>query len=148
METTQITAQQVTDGIAALLLATRNNMVAAKASLPAELAAALPTPDDIAKACKGRHGVRTGKPTKENGAIRYAWRYVRFHSGADTTMPVTATFDSSDWLKEHGHDRCYSGPIASAVWRYLDEAAFAACILMGVNPTRGTARWGRALGMR
>jgi len=45
-------------------------------------------------------GLRTSKPKAKNdtGLEQFVWRMARFHSGADTSIPVTATFWLQDWI--------------------------------------------------
>ena len=45
-------------------------------------------------------GLRTSKPKANNdtGLEQFVWRMARFHSGADTSIPVTATFWLQDWI--------------------------------------------------
>lgn len=50
----------------------------------------------IAPYNKISNGVRKSKPD-ENGLIQYVWRMVRFHTGEDLHMPVTANW----WLKNY-----------------------------------------------
>lgn len=47
-------------------------------------------------------GIRKSKPD-DNGLIQYVWRMARFHTGADTHMPVTARFWLKDWLEDNGY---------------------------------------------
>lgn len=53
-------------------------------------------------------GIRKSKPD-DNGLVQYVWRMARFHSGADTHMPVTAFWWLQDWADEQGLDASVSG---------------------------------------
>jgi hypothetical protein len=145
-----MTPEQIAAIVTRHVTISTDKMNIARAALPEAIASRLPSAEQIATAVKsGRTGkLLTSKPAKENGAVRFAWRWCRFHSGTDTTFPTTCDFDLADWLREIDPD---VNPYASAVRRhaadYLIEAASVAVIALGLNPLRGTMRWGRALGM-
>lgn len=59
------------------------------------------------------NGLRKSKPD-DNGLIQYIWRMARFHSGANTDMPVTPYL----WLQNYLDDR----NIDASVTGYHDKA--------------------------
>lgn len=115
-----------------------------------KLIAAMPSYESILAACKGRKGLRTGKP-KDCGLTAYVWRMARFHGGADVTMPVMASFDLQNWVDEQMGFRSVSvsGTIndaARAFLAHLDKVAEEIVVATGGNPYATALTWGRALG--
>lgn len=144
----RITPEQYAALILRLEERSKEKMAAAVAALPEEWSSALPTPEQIAAGIRSSRtgGIRTGKPPKESGAVKFAWRWARFHSGADTTLPCTADFDLYDWIDAK------AGSVNA--WRnlweerkhladYLTEAASIAARLCGADPAKGALRWAR-----
>lgn len=104
----------------------------------------------ILAACKGRNGLRTGKP-KGNGLFAYVWRMARFHGGADVTMPMMASFDLQNYVDSilGIQSVCVCGTINDAAREYLnhlDKVAEQVVVACGGNPHAAAMRWGRALG--
>jgi len=146
-----ITPEQYAAAILRLEEKSKEKMEAALAALPPSLSGALPTAQQIAdsiRATRGSKTIRTSKPPKESGAVKFAWRWARFHAGHDTTFPTTCDFDLYDWLDE------VSGELHA--WRklreerkhvadYLTEAASVAARLCGADPLKGALRWARVL---
>jgi hypothetical protein len=58
-------------------------------------------------------GIRKSKPD-DNGLVQYVWRMARFHTGADTHMPVTCDFWLKNWLESNGYVPEYDGTSATA----------------------------------
>lgn len=119
-----------------------------KAEIPSHLVDKLASPEQIAAAVKSPRSdrLRTSKPAKASADIKCAWRWCRFHAGEDTTMPTTCAFDAYDWVKEQDESLNHIR-VGRFVEKYMIEAATIAVILLGLNPMRGTMRWGRALGL-
>lgn len=91
--------------------------------------------------------LRTSKPTKGDGLTKYVWRMVRFHTGADYTLPVVCEFDLHDWVRAHGDEWPYCGGPFNDLCKRLDAEVIDPIILnMGMNPYKAALRWGRALG--
>jgi len=68
--------------------------------------------DHVVSRLEGRGGrLRASKPNTDddNGMIQYIWRMARFHSGADPSMPVTASWWLQDYLNENGYEASVSG---------------------------------------
>lgn len=109
------------------------------------------SPARMRKDCTPRgdgSSIKTNKPS--DGVMAYVWRMARFHSGADVTMPVTATWDLSDGLEALTGTN-YGFVILSEnhrkVTAFLDEKAMHLVRSVGGNPYAATQRWGRALGV-
>jgi len=66
------------------------------------------------------NGLRASKPD-DNGLIQYIWRMARFHSGADTHMPVTAYWWLQDYLDDNFIDASVSGIHDDAGKEIMDE---------------------------
>lgn len=87
--------------------------------------------DHLADRLEGRNGgLRTSKPTasQDDGLTQFVWRMARFSSGADTSMPTTATWWLQDYLDEEGIDASVSGisddagtEIIRRIWSAVDE---------------------------
>lgn len=91
-------------------------------------------------------GVRKSKPEDENGLVKYVWRLVRFHTGADTHMPVTAFWWLQDWIDEKGIDASVSGIHDEKGKEILDEADELVDEVIGVfglDPTSAARTWKR-----
>jgi hypothetical protein len=104
--------------------------------------------EDLFKVLRGRAGgLRPSKP-KNNGLYAYVWRWARFHSGADTSMPVTISWDLDDWLVENGHEKIGTFPSdeGKEFLDRLDRLASEVVKHFGGNEYAGALRWGRALG--
>lgn len=93
------------------------------------------------------NGLRASKPSDENGLIQFVWRMARFHSGADTHMPMTCYFDLSRYLKDKGIDASVSGIIDDEGEEILDnlqDLVSEVCKIYGLNDTRAATRWKKA----
>ena len=105
---------------------------------------------------RGRDGgLRASKPkdARSDGLIRYIWRMCRFHANIDPSMPVTATWDLSDWLDARGLDGRHhvfatSTEEGRLLMRWIDDEVVPAILeRFGLDPMAGARRWGKALGM-
>lgn len=109
------------------------------------------TVEEIIKKCTPRgngKSIKTGKPRE--GIYAYIWRWMRFHSGIDTTMPCTDIWDLSQGIEETcGVDIGISlldssrKELLDILEKKVDEALLR---IPGANPLAGAARWGKALG--
>lgn len=69
-------------------------------------------------------GLRKSRPTDADKLSQYVWRMARFHSGADTCMPVTASFWLQDYLDEKGIEASVTGIMddaGKAITTFLDD---------------------------
>lgn len=92
--------------------------------------------------------VKTNKPKDKMAA--YIWRWCRFHSGADMTMPVTADWDLMDAVKEKtGYKLPYSHTeeMKTEVYKKLDDFVSVVLKKMNVNDMKAALTWGKAFGM-
>lgn len=106
------------------------------------------TVEEVAKRLTGRKGgLRPSKP-KGDGVVQYLWRWARFHSGADVSLPMTADWDLWDGLKYRGleRDSYLVTDRQREIENLLQEHCDKVMLRMGLNPFRGAFRWGRALG--
>ena len=68
--------------------------------------------DHLADRLSGRgSGLRSSKPDTDNddGLVQYVWRMAAFHSGEETSMPVTATWWLQDFLDNNDIDAKVTG---------------------------------------
>lgn len=73
------------------------------------------TYEDVKNAVTTRSGtLYKSRPKGANGLEYYVWRVARFHSGADTSMPVMAAHDLQQYLNENGIDAEVSGIVNDA----------------------------------
>lgn len=89
-------------------------------------------------------GVRSSKPKDENGLVQYVWRMVRFYTGKDMHMPMTAQFWIQDWVDAQGIDASVSGvydekgkEILNEVEDLVDEVID----VFGLDGTRASRKW-------
>ncbi|WP_158603140.1 hypothetical protein [Halorubrum sp. Atlit-26R] len=81
----------------------------------------------------------------DNGLSRYVARMAHYHTGVNTSMPVTATFDLQEWIDEQGFDASVSGITDDAG----DEIAALVDLLVDdllinhfeMDPTAAARRW-------
>jgi hypothetical protein len=90
--------------------------------------------------------LRKSKPTADgdNGLIAYIWRMARFHSGADTSMPVMCSHELQEYLDERGIDASVTGITderGSEITDELDEVTIEVCKRLDLDPRRGAATW-------
>lgn len=101
--------------------------------------------DFLVNRLKGQDGgLRVSKPDtdEDNGLVQYIWRNARFHSGADTKIPVTSHMWLQDWLDEQGYDFSVTGIIEEQdkeVLRVLDSVTEEVLEELGED-THGAAR--------
>lgn len=107
--------------------------------------------EHLADRLTGRSGgLRKSKPKADGdtGVTQFVWRMARFHSGADSSMPTTASWWLQDWLDENGIDASVSGIVddrGSEITRALDNVVDE--ILedeFGYDPNAGAKRWKKA----
>jgi hypothetical protein len=93
-------------------------------------------------------GIRASKPD-DNGLIQYIWRMARFHTGADTCMPVTAFWWLQDYLDSRGIDANVSGISDSRgkeITKQLDQVVTEVVRdEFGLDDTAAVRRWSRLL---
>lgn len=103
--------------------------------------------DEFVDALTGRgDSFRKSKPDAD-GLTQYVWRMARFHSGADSSMPVTASWWLQDYLDEQGIDASVSGITdaeGKAVTAFLDNVVDDVLAEFGLDISRGARRWKRA----
>jgi hypothetical protein len=99
---------------------------------------------------EGRNGgLRTSKPTtdRDDGLTQYIWRMARFHSGADPSMPVTASWWLQDYVDDLGIDASVSGVMddrGEEITDELDKVTVEILEKLGLDPTAGARRWQKA----
>lgn len=117
-------------------------------AMKAEVAADI---KNIVRACTSSQGQRKGKlktsKPKSNGLHQYVWRMVRFHTGADLTMPICCQFDLMNWIESHGEVWSYCGGELKALEDFIEtEVVDVVAVAVGGNPYIAAQRWGNALG--
>jgi len=98
--------------------------------------------EDVAERLTYNDQLRKSRPTNETGLVQYLWRHARFHSGADTSMPVTASWWLAEYLDERGIDASVSGVMdedGKQITSDLSEVVDAVLEEMGYR-TDGAAR--------
>jgi hypothetical protein len=92
-------------------------------------------------------GLRKSKPDA-SGLVQYLWRMCRFHSGADTHMPVTAYWWLQDWLDSNGFDASVSGIHDDAGKQVMDELSVTVRNVLrdhfGKSDLKAAQRWHEA----
>lgn len=86
--------------------------------------------------------LKTNKPA--NGIDAYVWRMVRFHSGADVTLPMTAAWGILRELKTQGFQiehKDYYGAVENEILKTLDYTVDAVMVELKLNPYKGVLRW-------
>lgn len=99
--------------------------------------------DQLEDELEGRNGLRTSKPDAD-GLTQYVWRMCRFHSGADTCMPVMAAGWLQDYLDQQGIDASVSGVMddeGKEITTELEKVTDALISRFGGNPAAGAKRW-------
>lgn len=101
------------------------------------------------KALKGRKGgLRPSKP--KDGIMAYVWRMARFHSGADTRMPVSDVFYLSDGVEKlTGVNTGFSltkEPTHKEVVELANDLADKVLDEFGLSKYGAARRWGKAMG--
>lgn len=91
-------------------------------------------------------GLRVSKPDTESddGLIQYIWRQARFHSGQDTSLPVTAAWWLQEWLDEQGIDASVSGitdDAGKAISEVLQRIACTVLEAFGLSTDGAIERW-------
>lgn len=109
------------------------------------------TVEDILKATTPRGNGRSLKTNKpKDGVMAYIWRWMRFHSGEDTTRPCTDTFDLSNGIEERTGvclGFSLSDPTRKDLYDRLEKKVFLALkVIPGADPNAGVRRWQRAFG--
>lgn len=104
--------------------------------------------DGLEQALTGRSGgLRPSKPTTHDGLTQYVWRMARFHSGADMTMPVMATFWLQDYLNNGGHEVKVTGILdddGKALLSGLEDVTSAILLRFGLSDKKAAKRYKRA----
>lgn len=104
--------------------------------------------DQITDALTGRAGgLRPSKPRTHSGLVQYVWRMAQFHSGADTSMPATASWWLQEFVDEQGIDASVSGIKDEAGEALLDELSALTddvIVHFGGSTTAAAERWHRA----
>ena len=88
-------------------------------------------------------GLRKSRPKNENGLVQYVWRYVRFHSGQDTHIPVTCDGWLRNYLKNFKDDVNYTSDMTQAS-KDVDPLVTYVCDQFGLDDTKAARRWSRA----
>lgn len=112
--------------------------------------------DWMADTLRGRKGLRTAKPNKGDepglSLAKFVWRWCRFNSGADVTMPVMAEFDLMNFCEGYlgvpkisCFDVSFTGlsKELNKPGGYIDQV----CDALSISKMAGAARWGRAFGI-
>ena len=82
--------------------------------------------------------IKTGKP--KHGVYAYIWRMARFHSGIDTTMPITATWGLKSQLNaDLGYTLTYTDE--NEIARSLDPLVDQCLARLNLSPYAGALRW-------
>lgn len=93
------------------------------------------------------NGLRKSKPS-DNGLIQYIWRMARFHSGADTHMPMTAYWWLQDYLDDNLVDASVTGIHDDAGKEIMDEIDSLVVEVLrdefGLSDKEAVKRWKRA----
>lgn len=106
--------------------------------------------EHFAERLEGRSGgLRTSKPQTEvdTGLIKAVWRYSRFCSGADTSMPVTCHWWLQSYLDENDIDASVSGILDDAgkeIHQMLFDIVDAVLAELGLATGQGARRWEKA----
>lgn len=119
------------------------------ATILARLPELLATPMLIANCTpRGKGGkLKTSRPG--HGLYAYVWRQARFHSGADTTMPINDTYYLGQWVRaEFGIPLCISliRPNVRKLLDVCDAAGDRLCVALGLTTLGAAIRWGQAFG--
>ena len=88
----------------------------------------------------GRGGkLRTNRPKKNLSA--YIWRWVRFHSGIDTTQPVTDEFYLYDHVKEVFGYKPTTYRVPEDIRKMIDKIVDEMCDRFKLDKFAGVRRW-------
>lgn len=86
--------------------------------------------------------IKTAKP--KDGVMVYVWRMARFHSGQDTTMPMTCFWDLERGLKEATGEELkftFFHEDQKAVLNVLDALVDQALVRMGYSTMEAAKRY-------
>ena len=104
---------------------------------------------EIARKLRGRNGgLRSSKPVKENGLVRYIWRMARFHAGYDTTLPVMCHFELQTYLDELGVKANVCGIIderGKEILDQLDKVVDQVLDLLGEDKYGAAKAWAKVI---
>lgn len=90
--------------------------------------------------------LRPSKPDAQGdtGLTQYVWRMGRFHSGSDTSMPVTCHWGLQTWLDDQGIEASVSGITDDAgqeVTGYLDAVVSRVLHELGLSDMKAARAW-------
>jgi len=107
--------------------------------------------EKIKERLQGRgDGLRKSKPKtdKDNGLIQYLWRMAAFHSGQNTSMPVTASFWLQDYLEDKNINARVSGVLddeGKKITSKLEDVTTEILNDLGEPTTAAAKRWKKLL---
>lgn len=107
--------------------------------------------EKIKERLQGRGGgLRKSKPKtdEDNGLIKYIWRMAAFHSGQNTSMPVTASFWLQDYLDQKNIDARVSGVLderGKKITSKLDKVTTEILNDLGAPTVAAAKRWKKVL---
>jgi hypothetical protein len=109
------------------------------------------TVERLVRECSPRgtgKGLKTNKP--KDGICAYVWRMARFNGGFDMSLPMMADFDLTNGVEElTGLHVCFglTKHNRREVLDTLEKLSILLLLKLGIDPTAGTRRWGKAFGI-